>query len=125
MSGLDYGIYYIVYSMQHAVVIVLIGPNVMMMMMARTKERVTDQSKRARASSIAIVDLATNGADLYPPGVLSFVCRFVQSFFDMHTKYAPTATQILKTLNNCFWSSFVIPIIQSTFNPHNRVHETV
>ena len=47
-------------GLRHAVVC----PNVT----GRTKERIA-QSKRARAGSLALVDLATSGANLYPPGV--------------------------------------------------------
>ena len=47
-------------GLRHAVV----RPNVTEM----TKEMIA-QSKRARAGSLAIVDLSTSGANLYPPGV--------------------------------------------------------
>ena len=71
-------------GLRHAVV----SPNVT----GRTKKRIA-HSKRARAGSLALVELATSGANMYPPGVwFCFIFVFmlslkprplVQSSFDM------------------------------------------
>ena len=72
----------------------------------RTKERIS-QSKRARTGSLALVKLATSGANLYPPGVW---------FADATTSFSGVTFVLF-----CFVFVFMLllkprPFVQSSFD---------